>query len=66
MPGYSGDLEKDVQNFEKDVKNMEMFGGKRKNKQKNKQKKSQKPKQKVHTGPRGGKYILKNGKKVYL
>ena len=50
MPGYSGDLE------------AEMDGGKKKTLQK----KTQKPKQKVHTGPRGGKYVVKKGKKVYL
>lgn len=50
MPGYSGDLEK------------QMNGGRKKKQQK----KTEKPKQKVHTGPRGGKYVVKKGKKVYL
>lgn len=29
-------------------------------------KQKQNQKQKVHTGPRGGKYVMKNGRKVYL
>lgn len=34
---------------------MEKFGGKKQTK-----------KPKIHNGPRGGKYIIKNGKKNYL
>ena len=50
--------------------NADMTGGKRKKKA-SKQKKggalpSKKVTAKVHTGPLGGKFLMKNGRKVYL
>ena len=41
-----------------------MLGGKKKSKSKSKSK--SKPKRKIHKGPRGGKYYIRKGKKVYV
>ena len=42
------------------------LGGRKKTKTKRKTTKKKTKKPKVHTGPRGGKYIMRKGKKVYV
>jgi len=73
MPGYSGDLKMKggKKNHNTSKKNQSNNNASKKNQSNNNDSKKnhsggKKNQPKIHQGPRGGKYIIKNGNKQYI